>query len=129
MKKMFLIFNHTLTQRQKNDAMSQLDITEFVELPDAHQKQWQQIPAGKHQIASFLLPLQNWLKSTASSGDYCLIQGDFGACYLMVNFSLENQFIPVYSTTERMAIEIPDSDGSVQLRHTVKHCIFRKYGE
>ena len=62
-------------------------------------------------------------------GDYALIQGDFGACYIMVNFAFEQGLIPIYSTTVREAIEEPKDDGSVKLVHQFNHQIFRRYGE
>ena len=61
-------------------------------------------------------------------GDYILIQGDFGACFLMVQFAFEKGFIPIYSTTEREAVETHGEDGSVSLTHRFKHRIFRRYG-
>jgi hypothetical protein len=44
-----------------------------------------------------------------------LIEGDFGACYLMVRFALEKGLVPLYSTTRREAEERYDADGSVRL--------------
>ncbi|MEA3280185.1 MAG: CRISPR-associated protein Csx20, partial [Thermodesulfobacteriota bacterium] len=60
--------------------------------------------------------------------DYVLIQGDFGACYIMVRFAFEKGFVPVYSTTRREAVEKQQSDGAVKLVHQFKHQVFRKYG-
>jgi len=128
MKKMFLIFNHSLTKHQQKDGIYSLKISEFINLPNNLQKLWQNIPTSIKKIDSCLQPLQNWLLSNAQQEDYVLIQGDFGACYLMVNFALKNGYIPVYSTTEREAVEIHNDDGSIQLHHNVKHCMYREYG-
>ena len=57
-----------------------------------------------------------------------LIQGDFGACFLMVNFALEKGFVPVYSTTKREVAEQYPEDGSVKMTHRFEHRMFRRYG-
>jgi hypothetical protein len=57
-----------------------------------------------------------------------LIQGDFGATFLMVNFAFEKGLIPIHSTTEREATEELQPDGSVRLSHRFLHKRFRKYG-
>jgi len=38
MKKMFLVFSHSLTQSQREDAVSNFGIDEFVTLPDELKK-------------------------------------------------------------------------------------------
>ena len=129
MKKMFLIFNHTLTQRQQKDAVDSLKVTEFIHLPNDLQQLWQRIPTSSEKIAPCLQPLEDWLLSHAQKGDYVLIQGDFGACYLMVKFAHNNGYIPVYSTTQREAIEMHDDDGSIHMQHIIKHCRYRQYGD
>jgi len=129
MSKLFLIFNHTPTARQKQDSMDSLHVSEIVLLPNDLQDLWRNIPADKHQIASELKPLKEWLMTHALQNDYILIQGDFGACYLMVNFAFQQGYIPIYSTTKREAIEIKGEGDSIHLQHLIKHCIYRKYGE
>ena len=69
-----------------------------------------------------------WLRSHAQANDFVLIEGDFGACYLMVRFAVENGLVPVYSTTFREAEEEYGEDGSVRLVHRFEHRIFRRYG-
>ena len=128
MKKLFLIFNHKLTDRQKQDAICSLNITEFIVLPESLQKLWQNIPAEVEEIEPYLDSLQKWLLSNASKKDYILIQGDFGASYHMIKFAFKHDYIPVYSTTKREAVEVSGNDGNVQMKHLIKHCIYRKYG-
>jgi len=65
---------------------------------------------------------------TRNENDYVLIQGDFGACYIIVNFAFEIGLIPIYSTTRRAAVEKHENDGSVKLIHQFNHQMFRKYG-
>lgn len=85
-------------------------------------------PAGSPGLADYLAPVRDWLAQTAQPGDYVLIQGDFGATYLMVRYALENGLIPVYATTRREAHETLQPDGSVRLTHTFRLQQFRRYG-
>jgi hypothetical protein len=45
-----------------------------------------------------------------------------------VNFAFERGFIPVYSTTQREAVEEYGENGSITVTHRFEHRIFRKYG-
>jgi hypothetical protein len=126
---LFLIFNHQLTARQRADAHASLAVERFVSLPDHLQQLWRQIPPDMPQINGHLAPLREWLGDNAKAGDYLLIQGDFGACCLMVSFSFEQGLVPIYSTTRREAQEKVQPDGSViTLTHNIEHQIFRLYG-
>ena len=125
---LFLLFNHEITPDQKRDAQVSLGVARIVDLPDNLKRIWRDIPPDSASIRAYLAPLQEWLGGCAVKGDYALIQGDFGACYLMVNFCFESGLIPVYSTTRRMAVERLDRDGSIRLTHRFSHRIFRKYG-
>jgi hypothetical protein len=125
---MFLIFNHQLTAGQEADARAALAVECFVSLPDHLQQLWIQIPPDLPRINGYLAPLREWLSATAKAGDYLLIQGDFGACCLMVSFAFQRGLVPVYSTTRREAREQVQPDGSVTLIHHFEHQIFRRYG-
>jgi hypothetical protein len=124
---LFLLFNHILTQAQEEDARTSLGVKKIVGLPDGLKEIWEAIPPEMNEIKHVLHPLKNWLAVSARQGDYVLIQGDFGACYIMVNFVFESGLIPVYSTTQREAVEKVLQDGSINLTHKVNHRIFRKY--
>jgi len=54
------------------------------------------------------------MKERGSPGDYVLIQGDFGAVYIKVNFAFSVDLIPVYSTTEREVVEKAMPDNTVR---------------
>ena len=79
------------------------------------------------EIKDYLRPIEAWLSAKARAGDYALIQGDFGACYLMVNFALEHILVPVYSTTQREVLEEEQPNGAVKVIHHFQHEIFRRY--
>ena len=128
MSNLFLLFNHRLTFFQEESARKTLGVKNIVNLSDELQELWSTIPSDEPEIKPYLHPIETWLSSQAKAGDYVLIQGDFGACHLMVTFSLEHSLIPVYSTTERFAVEEEQLNGAVKVIHHFQHEIFRKYG-
>ena len=125
---LFLVFNHTFTAAQEEDARSSLGVTRIVSLPEELQDLWSDIPPSLTSLSEYLAPIRAWLLEHAAPGDYVLIQGDFGATYLMVDFVLRNGLVAIYSTTTREATETIHPDGSVELMHHFKHQIYRNYG-
>lgn len=126
-RSLFLIFNHDITPVQENDARSSLGIEQIICLPSNLKDLWRQIPPDLTEISNYLEPIKTWLARQAAKSDYVLIQGDFGACFIMVKFAFETGLIPIYSTTEREAAEEYMEDGTVNLSHQFRHRIFRKY--
>jgi hypothetical protein len=129
MARLLLLFNHTLTMAQHDAASRELGITQLVTPPLPLQQLWSNIPPETERLLPLLEPLANWLNDAGRQGDYVLIQGDFGACFLMINQALQKGLVPIYSTTTRQAIEAHLDDSSVQLEHTFKHVRFRTYGQ
>ena len=127
MKRMFLCFNHELTREQIQDAKRNLNIDEFIHLPSSLKKLWQDIPPDLLDISSYLKPIIDWLKTKTREGDLILVQGDFGATYLIVQFAFKEGLIPVYATTKREVIEKKMPDGKVEMIHQFRHVIFRRY--
>lgn len=126
---LFLIFNHQFTSAQDSDARASLGLSQIVNLPGELQGLWSNIPPNFQGIRDYLNPIQTWLTSHGQKGDYVLVQGDFGACYLMVNFAFEKGLIPIYSTTDREMGKEQGPDGSVKLTHYFRHRMFKKYGD
>jgi len=125
---LFLIFNHQVGPLQEADAHASLGVDRLVGLPDELQRLWTDIPPELAELDRFLAPIKEWLKESARPGDPVLIQGDFGACCLLVRFAMERGLVPVYSTTTREATEEMQPDGTIKLTHRFQHRIFRKYG-
>ena len=125
---LFLIFNHELTHSQEEDAIATLGIRSISDLPPDLKALWRQIPAELPALHDYLAPIMTWLETHGEKGDYVLIQGDFGACYNLVNFTFHIGLIPIYSTTERKVVEERGADGTVKMTHQFKHRIFRRYG-
>lgn len=128
MASLFLLFNHRLTPDQEQDAVKTLGVRAVTALPSDLSPLWQQIPPELSELGNYLKPIREWLLSEAKAHDYVLIQGDFGACFLMVKFAFEKGLIPVYSTTKREVVEEHQPDGSVKITHRFQHHCFRKYG-
>lgn len=127
MKKMYLLLNHSVTECQKQDARN-LGVDHVVPLPEGLGRVWENLPADADRVNDLLTPIKQWLAENATEGDYVLIQGDFGATCIMVNFAFEKSLIPIYSTSPREALEEHRPDGSVKLVHNFKHRLFREYG-
>jgi len=127
-KQMFLLFNHKLTDSQKQDAVNNLNVIKFIYLPDNLQAMWSQVPAelNTDELETFLQPIKNWLIENHSKDDIALIQGDFGATYKIVKFCNSLNIKAVHSTNQRVAKEIHDGN-KVHVSHTFEHVRFRKF--
>lgn len=126
--RMFLIFSHKMTKDQIEDAENSLDVVSLVEMPDSLKELWRQISPLPERIETVLEPLRQWLEAVAQPFDFVLIQGDFGATWLMVDFAFKQGLVPVYATTRRKAKEIAQPDGSIKTEHLFQHQRFRRYG-
>ncbi len=126
--KLFLLFNHQITDEQRKDAAASLAVSSIMEPPEAIRDVWKRIPPELPAIDEHLAPVISWISRQAGAGDYLLVQGDFGATYLMVRFAIEKGMIPIYSTTERIVVEEKQADGTIHLLHAFRHRRFRKYG-
>jgi len=127
MKKICLLFSHTLTDAQKEDISNSLKVEKSYKLPSKLQEQWSQVPAKKGlDFMEYLLPIKEFLEETLEKGDYLLIQGEFGATYHMVEYAKSRAYIPVYSVNERVSREYIE-EGIVKKYAEFKHEFFREY--
>jgi hypothetical protein len=126
---LFLIFNHNITPFQESDARSSLGVQQIINMPSDLKSLWEQIPSDMEKIDDYLFPIKDWLAQNSVINDYVLIQGDFGACYIMVKFAFKIGLVPIYSTTNREAVEQQSDDGTIKLVHHFRHQKFRQYGE
>lgn len=125
--KMILLFNHSLTQVQIEDARNSLGVREIVEPPDNIKAIWANIRPEIGVIDSAVSPVCGYVESTATKGDYLLVQGDFGAVFLIVTLAFKLGLRPVYSTTQRNVVESHTGENTVQMSRTFSHCRFRLY--
>lgn len=122
-----LLFNHALTTNQEADAIGTLGVDEFVSLPGELQQLWSNVPSDSEGLNSYLSPIETYMKETVKSGDYVLVQGDFGATYRMVNLAKSLGATPIYATTSRDAVEVVEGDTVVK-KSVFRHRRFRRYG-
>lgn len=127
MKKMILLFSHQLTQSQIDDAMHTLHIEKFVSLPETLQRLWSNISPNLISIQTTLEPIFEFLHKNVKESDCVLIQGDFGAVYLLVNYTKKLGAIPLYATTKRDAIEYINNKGEKVKKSKFKFVRFREY--
>ena len=124
---MFLLFSHKLTEEQRETAKLDYGIKEFVYLPEKLQLLWSNFDPDLQKLD--LEPFKKFLQNEAKSGDVVLVQGDFGACFAMVQFALEIGFLPVYATTKRKAIEYKNKEGKMEKKSIFEFRRFREYDE
>jgi len=126
--RLFVIFNHNLTAAQEQDIRANLGVREIIFPAAELQALWSQVPPGSETLRDYLAPLEQWLAMAAVPGDLVLVQGEFGAVFLLVRYCLDQGLVPVYSTTSREAAENHLPDGRVAMRHVFSHVRFRRYG-
>ena len=126
MKKMILLFSHTLSQTQKEDAQKCWGVEEFISLPKELQTLWSNIPPQLEEIDKYLEPIRVFLTQNIAKDDIVLIQGDFGATYNIVSFSKSLGAVAVYATTKRNVVE-KEIDGKSIKTSVFEHIRFREY--
>ena len=128
MKKMFLLFSHTLTKEQMNEAREKFAVEEFVYLPEGLQKQWSSFPTDESSIKPYIEPFKQFITENVSSDDVVLVQGESGASYSMVQFSKKMNLLTVYATTRRRVVEDLNEKGEKVKKSIFEHRRFREYG-
>ena len=126
LKKLFLLFSHTLTSEQVDDAKKTFGVEEFVELPLQLQELWSNVPSELEDVSNYLSPLITYIQEQSLRGDVVLIQGDFGATYHMVNVVKTLGLKAVYSTTKRNVLE-KKIEGKIVKTSIFEHVRFRIY--
>jgi hypothetical protein len=130
---MFLIFNHNLTPEQEQDARENLGIDDFITLPENLREIWSQIPADVRDLREILRPIAEYLETNLNKGDYALIQGDYGATFLVAHFVKDLGGIPVHATSRReieqeiIGTDPQTGESVIKKIHRFSHKIFRPY--
>lgn len=121
MKKIILLFSHILTKPQEEELKKEWMCNEIIYMPDEIKNKW----AGIDETIDLEI-FKEFLKANLKEGDLVLIQGEWGATYHMINFSKQNKYIPIYSTTERNSEEVYDGDKVIK-KSIFLHKKFIKY--
>ena len=90
MKKIILLFSHTLTEPQRKELIENWNCDEIIYMPNKLKNNWMNVvdDVDVNQFKKFLL-------DNLQKGDYVLIQGEWGLTYNMINFAKENNFTSV----------------------------------
>jgi len=123
MKKMFILISHNLTPEQEEDAKRDRQVDEFIYVKNSI---WQNIPPEDEKISNLLNEIKESILKDAKKGDLLLVQGDFGATYIMVNFAFQNGLVPIYATSKREVVEIKKDENITTIRK-FRHIRFREY--
>lgn len=126
MNKLLILFSHKLTEEQVIDAKKNLEINEFIYLPEYLQKIWSNVNPYIDD-KSELLKIFDFIKNNLAKNDYALIQGEWGYVYDTINYCKSLDIIPIYATTERFVSEINKGNGQIEKTSIFKHVMFKKY--
>jgi hypothetical protein len=127
LKNLLLLFSHKMTAIQEEQAVKMLGVSQYKYLPKDLQKMWSDVPPDAPNLSGYLEPIKKWIADEAEPGDYILVQGDYGATYIMVNYAFLKGFVPIYATTERSVEEKESMDGEIQLQRRFSHVRYRLY--
>ncbi len=126
MRKVILLFSHTLSDEQISEAKLNYDVEEFMYLPKNLQNLWSSIEPELETISEVLTPLKNFLIQNSEKDDLVLVQGDFGAVFIMVDFCFKHNLVPIYATTQRVVKEY-EQDNRLVKKSIFTFGRFRKY--
>jgi hypothetical protein len=126
-RKLLVVMSHSLTKSQEIDAFENLSVTETITMPEHIARIWSEIPPDFSSISERVQPIIDWVLKTANGNDFVLVQGDFGATYLVVKRSLEKGLTPIYATTRRVVSEESHNEEIVVMQRQFEHVRFRQY--
>lgn len=125
MIKAFCLLNHELTQNQILEMKESFKVESIIYPPEELSKKWSQIPAEKNLNKSLISDVTNWL-SSAGKGDFLIVQGEFGSTFMIADYALKNELVPLYAVTKRVAKEQRNGE-IVSRQYVFEHVCFRKY--
>ena len=125
MKKAFCLLNHELTQNQILELKGNFGPEKIEYPPESLSKMWSQIPAVEEIDMNVINAVVNWL-SSANQNDVLIVQGEFGSTFMIVDYALKRNLIPVHAVTRRVAQESREGE-IVKRQYVFEHVCFRKY--
>ncbi|MGI6425694.1 MAG: CRISPR-associated protein Csx20 [Tepidanaerobacteraceae bacterium] len=127
MRQVFLLFSHKLTTLQMNELKNKYKVDKMVYLPTELQDIWSNVPPELSSIKNHLQDILIWLKENSNPEDLVLVQGEFGAVFILVNFCKKEGLIPIYSTTKRQVSEEILDDETIHVSRKFTHVRFREF--
>ena len=116
-----LLFSHILTDPQEKELKERYRCENIIYMPEELKKIWMNV-----DDTTSAEPFKNFLLKNLNKGDYVLIQGEWGLTFQLVNFALDNGFVPLFSRTTRDVKEEKKGDEVVRIS-VFRHLGFRKY--
>lgn len=121
----FCLLNHELTQKQTAELHASFGSDRIIYPPNWIATLWSSITTDRELVKARIEPFITWLQE-ARKGDLAVIQGEFGATFALVDFSLRKGLIPLYAVTKRVAQETR-KDETVYRSYVFEHVCFRPY--
>ena len=125
MSQAFCLLNHELTQNQIKELKVEFDVSQIIYPSKELSQLWSQIPPSKRTdktIINKIIPMLEFAKKD----DVLIVQGDFASTFMIVDFALKNELIPICATTKRIAKESRQGE-VVKREYIFEHVCFRKY--
>ena len=124
-KKALLLFSHQLTEKQEKELKEDIKVENIISLPNELQEMWSNVSIYENYEEN-IEKIKKFIRNNFNEKDVMLIQGNWGYTYNLVKWSIENEFLPVYSYTERNVEEIKDGENVKKISY-FKHVKFIRY--
>ena len=124
-KKALLLFSHQLTENQEKELNEEFKVKEIVSLPSEMQEMWSNVSIEENYEEN-LEKIKKYIQKNFNKNDVMVVQGNWGYTYNIVKWSIENEFVAVYSYTERNVEEIKDGENVKKISY-FKHVKFIEY--
>ena len=126
MRKLFVLTNHTVTAKQRANAVESLNVDTLVDLPPTLKQEWGTVPPELDSVCGYAAPFLDWLAANVADGDVVWVQGEWGITVSVLDWCRARGVRCVYATTKREATEVHSAAG-VQMTHVFVHVRFRDY--
>lgn len=124
-RKALLVFSHQLTENQEKELIEEYSVKKIEKLPDDLQNLWSNVTIDKGYKEN-LKKIKNYIIENFHKEDVLVIQGNWGYTYNLVKWAIENDYLPLYSYTERNVEEIKDGEDIKKISY-FRHVKFLKY--
>lgn len=124
-KKVLLVFSHELTENQEKELKEEFEVDKIEKLPIDLQNMWSNVSI-KTKYYENLEEIKKYIENNFNEGDILLIQGNWGYTYNLVNWGINEKYIPIYSYTERNVEEVKDGENIKKISY-FKHVKFIEY--
>lgn len=125
MSQAFCLLNHELTQNQVKELKEEFNVSQIIYPSKELSQLWSQIPPSNRTDKTIINKIISFIEF-AKKDDVLIVQGDFASTFMIVDFALKNELIPICATTKRIAKESRQGE-VVKREYIFEHVCFRKY--